>query len=95
MAIIPIKKEERKPTYRYSLIILILVAILASLAVFFWPVQLPENYKGAILSRTEEKLSELEFNLAVLQDPVFQSLTSYGEFPLTVKDGGRANPFSL
>jgi len=94
MAIIP-KEEERKPIFRYSLAGLIIAAVLASLAAFLWPARLPENFKEAILNRAERRLSELQLNLAVLQDPVFQSLTSYGEFPLRAPEGGRANPFSL
>ncbi len=94
MAIIPIK-EERKITYRYSLVALILAAVLASLAAFFWPTRLPDNFRETILNRAERRLSELQLNFAVLQDPVFQSLTSYGEFPLTVRGGGRQNPFSF
>jgi hypothetical protein len=95
MAIIPTKEEGGKPTFRYSIIILFVAAALASLAAFFWPVRLPDNFREAILNRTERRLSELQLNLAILQDPVFQSLTSYGEFPLRVSEGGRTNPFSL
>lgn len=95
MAIIPKEEEGGKPTFRYSLIGLFIVAVFASLAAFFWPVRLPDNFREAILNRTERRLSELQLNLAVLQDPVFQSLISYGEFPLRAPEGGRPNPFSL
>ena len=45
MAIIPTKEEEGKPTLRYSIIVLVAAAILASLAAFFWPVRLPDNFR--------------------------------------------------
>jgi hypothetical protein len=95
MAIIPTKEEGGKPAFGYSIIALFAAAILASLAAFFWPIRLPENFREAILNHSERRLSKLQLNLAVLQDPVFQTLASYGEFPLTVPEGGRANPFTL
>jgi hypothetical protein len=95
MAIIPQEEKKTKPTFVYSIAALLATAVFLSLAIFFWPVRPQENYKETVLNRDERKLSDLTFNLAILETPVFKELKLYGEFPITVIEGGRPNPFSL
>lgn len=41
----------------------------------------------------ENIIKKIDFDVAFLKNPHFQSLKAYGEWPLSVEDKGRSNPF--
>jgi hypothetical protein len=48
---------------------------------------------GVDVFETESIIQGMEFDASFLKNPDFQSLELYGEWPLSIEETGRANPF--
>lgn len=92
---IEIKKQSNKNAGTYLLVILLLALVgWAGWSFFRTPDFLISTDVEELLPSSSQELMEAELNIGnILDNSIFQTLTSHIVWPLEVPDLGRANPF--
>lgn len=95
-----------KNSKKRMVLAVLIVLILAALTIlyfgfwrssFFQPVKIPylENFSPVEPEISiDEIIKEIDFDIDFLKSSRFQSLRSYREWPLEIKEEGRKNPFA-
>jgi len=102
----PQKKKQKKMLYIFILVIVLIAAVLYF--GFFRKEAAPSPADSTIGGTGEAKtfssvdqqvklieaVSQIKLDSPLLKDKKFEALTSSGQFPLTIGEKGRANPFA-